>query len=338
MSYLTDILYIEKFLRGSQSKVAVAQEGGFMSSVAGGIKDYLASQWDPAHPVASIVNFMGPAVFFKINPILGILYEVAEALGWDSKGFWTDVGKNLVEFMQSMTSSGHPPTEEEFHQKAQEATNNSFDAHFTGQEDPAKLKEVAQKAQQMGAFASSHPELQGAIVKRAALLRGLLSRLFGRVIPAILKTGLYALMLNAAGGATRGALGIKSEPGGEGSSSSPSPSKEREPIYSLKLNPNLPEDLTEFHRNDLNGVWIETGNIQNIQEYLIDWILQAYPDQAPNKEDIINSPSFIEVENLFRDRNKMASGLNVYSVPRPFQKKLDIVAYIINGYLKSKGK
>lgn len=359
MSYLTDTLYVERMLRGQKIKISVAQEGGIISSIANGIRDYIMSQYDPGHPIASIVNFLGPGLLVTVSPWMGIIYELAEALGFDGKSFWVEVGKNLTEFFETLThiqspiKSGQlnsseqkdlPISEQDFYQKLTDIIARTIDQSFSGPVDQDKLAQVAQKVNSMGGI----PDVEGGNYKKILIkqggtfsaLKGLIGRVLKKVIPWVLKAGLWSLLLKSVAGGARGLLGIKSDP----SSSSPSsgggmsgPSNVRQPIHNLPMASSIPSDITAFHRNDMNGVWIEKGSISAIQNYLLDWILDVFPQLEEKKMDITNSTAFIEVENAFRDRNKLASGLNVYSVPHPWQRKIDIVSYIINGYLKTKG-
>lgn len=345
MTYLATTLYMNRLYQEQRPKIALAEEGGFIDSAISGIKDYVSGLWDAKRPLASVVGFIGPGLLFKLGfPWLSIAYEVAGALGFDWIGFWDSIKNSVVEIF-SGAMKGQKPTQEELHSKLVEETDENLAAHIHDKVDEEKLAELHKKSQgaempkTSGIKSISYLIKQAGIFGAAAKSRGLLSTLFRKIIPFALTTLAESLGFATAGGAVRGVAGVKSDKDSPNSETSTEPqaATTRDLINQLKISPNADPDLFEFNKNDPSSVWIENGNIGNIQNVLSSWIFSAYPQLSNEKYKIINSPTFIQVENMFKNRNKMGQALQIYSVPKPFQKKIEIVSYIINSYLKSRG-
>lgn len=356
MTHLATTLYLNQLYQQQYPKIVVASDGGFIDNVLTGIKEHVSKIWEDVkgRPFAGIAAFLGPGLLFKLGfPWLAVAYEVAEALGFDWVGFWDSLKNSVFNIVKgTLVPGSSKPSDEEIHQQLTVATEDALRQNTTDKVDEAKLQSVYEKTQggnKSEGTASTTPHFikQAGILGRAVRTRGVLSSLFKKIIPWVVTRALIALGFAVAGGAVSGAAGITHKPkddsddasennGDETGSKAGPTSKVRDPIYSLKLSPSADPDLFEFNKNDANSVWLENGSINDIKNTLIGWILSAFPDQAGEKDKIMNSPSFIEVENMFRNRNKLAQGLQIYSVPKPFQRKIDIVSYILNGYLKTK--
>lgn len=342
MTYLAATLYINKLYQEQQPKIALAQSGGFIDNVLSGIKEYISNKYKPEKPFASIIGFLGPGLLFRLGfPWLALAYEVADALGFDWIGFWDSIKNSVIEIIKASWSAKEKPSQEEMHQKITAATDQALDQNISDKIDEEKLNELAKKSQGVSMPTSTGSNNIFYLIKQAGLLgsavrsRGILSRIFRKIIPWTITTALVSLGFAVGGGAVRGAVGIKNTPT-EDDSSSGQASTARDLISAQKISPSTSPNLFEFNRNDEGSVWLEKGNINDIQNIMSSWIFNAYPQFNNEKEQIINSPSFIEIENMFKSRNKLASGLGIYSVPKPFERKIDIVSYIINRYLNTR--
>jgi hypothetical protein len=238
MTLLATTLYINHMYQQQMPKIALAGEGGVIDNVIAGIKSYVSDLWDGERPLASIVSFLGPGLIFKLGfPWLAVAYEVASALGFDWIGFWDSLKNSVWEIVKKVMSPGGTKlTEEEVHQQVSQATSESLDRNTHDTVDEEKLEKLKNKADtQMpavtGANSTSQLIKQAGIFGAAARSRGLLSTIFKRIIPFVVTRALIALGFATAGGAARGALGIKSGPKDDKDESTDSgASKVRDPI------------------------------------------------------------------------------------------------------------
>ena len=339
MTFFSATLYVNKLYHQSSPKIATAGAvSDFMSSAWESIKGLVGGLWDGKRPLASALSFIGPGLLFAIPGLgwIGVAVEVAGALGFDWIGFWQTIITGVSGFVQGLFApNAVKPAEDEGYKQVKAITDQAFDQHSKGQVDVAKLAEIAQKSGSTALPASLGATSANQIVKEALLgsilgkTTGLLGAMFKKIIPWVVTRGLFALGAFTAGKAIYDAV-ITKKPGEE----SPTASMERNPIDLLGP-PNLNSDITEIHENGTGAVWLEQGNIGSIRTYLSGWILQVYPSLKEKIQGIESSPHFIEVENMFKARNKMATGLQIYSIPKPFESKADIVSYVINWYLKT---
>jgi len=336
LDYLADSLIIEALAK--DNLIVFAQEGGVINSVANGIKDYVSELYDPNRPIASVVSFIGPGLLWKLGfPWMSVLYTATDALGFDWKSFWSEVGKGIAEFVRTIKNtkdSGEEP--DESGEQINDVVSAAFQSSFTGEVDKDKLIDAAKKykfatrmsdALEIKAVAirlQKNPDL----IKNAGVLsifKGKLAKFFIRTISWTIKTALISLGLFSGAGAAKGLFGGEAQ--------------ENDPIYSLKVSPNASPDIFTVHPNDMSRVWIERGNIESIGDIIKSWIVSVYPDYFNTSEkinELETSSSFRSMVNAFTQRNRLASGLGMISVPRPYQRKADIVATVVSGYLHEK--
>lgn len=337
LEYLADSLIIEALAKDDM--IVLAQEGGIVSSVAEGIKDYVSDLYDSNRPVASVVSFLGPGLLWKLGfPWMSVLYTVADALGFDWKSFWGGVGKAIAQFVKVIIKSkqsGNTSAEENADVTIKDIVTDQFESSFTGEVDEKKIYNLARsgkfatnmkEALQVKAFAL---ELQRnpSLMKEAGglrLFKGKLARFFIRIISWAIKTALISLGFFSAAGAVSGLAG-ESEGGDQAL------------LDTVKVSPNAPPDIFTVHPNDMSRVWIERGNIESVDDLIKGWVMSVYPDyfNTPQKvTELERSPSFRSMVGNFKTRNRLAGGLGMISIPRPYQRKSDIVATIMSGLLK----
>jgi hypothetical protein len=327
LEYLADSLIIEALAK-DDIKIT-AQD--IIGSVASGVKEYVESQFDKERPVSSITAFLGSGLLWSMGfKWMSVLYSVAEALGFDWKTFWSAVGKNITDFVRDIINSGNKSSESDATTKINGIVGDAFINNFTGAIDKEKLTDIVKQrkfgndlnnALEIKAFATNNQN----IIKEAGVLsifKGKLARFFIRTISWLVKTALISLGFVSATGAVKGLIGYK-----------PSEDNKNSPIYNLKVSPDVPEYIFTAHPNDLSNVWIERGDINNISDIIKSWILLVYPQLQSKINNISNSSSFLSMIDKFNQRNRLATGLDLISIPRPYQKKSEIVSEIVNGYL-----
>lgn len=343
LEYIADSLIIEK-LASNGSIIVIAQDGGgIMSSIASNIKEYVFSMFDKHHPISSIMSFLGEGILFKLGfPWMAVLYTVAGALGFDWKGFWSKVGQGITTFVKTILASGKPADESETASAVNDTVSSSFNSSFTGQVDKEKLLEIAKN----GKFASDNAiEMKKLAIeysrtktfKKVAGITSKIAAFFIKIISWVVKTALISLGFVSVAGAVRGFLGIKPDNSNAPLSGNPSSnentSSTSQPIRSLKISPSAPQEIFTVHPNDMSSVWMEHGDINNIDHLLISWVLATYPQLKDYADKIKSSSNFQTIVSRFEDRNKLSSGTGMISIPRPYQRIADIVSPIVNGFL-----
>ncbi len=348
MTYLAATLYVNRLYQEQPNKIAL---GGFnVDDIITGVKDQFNKLFDSKHSFfANFFSFIGPGVILKLGfPWITVAYEVAEALGFDWAGIWDSLKNSVTEILSGLFG-GKKPTQEELHKQLDQKTEEALRTNVKETVDEKKLEEAQKKAQEdtpmpprTGTISTHRLIKRAGIASSAFRSRGLLSRLFRKIIPWAITTLAVSLGLAAATGAVAGVAGTNtSNPDAKkeevpGSSSSGIASTTREPIYNEIMSPSVDRGLYEFNDNGPNSVWIDSGNILNVRPMILGWIFSAFPQFKKDEATISNSKKFIEIENSFRNRNKLAQQLQIYSVPKPWERKIDIVSYIVNGYLKEK--
>lgn len=354
IEYIADSMLMETFLRdGSMNKFA---QGSIIATMAQTIKEYVQSEFQnfKNDPVAGALSFLGPGLVWKVSPMLGVLYEVAAALGFDWPGFWRSVVDNLKEFLGVVFSSGQKPSEEILTQKVNGAVDAAGSEFFRDNPDRGMLENLRKKYQNI--TAQSHKNsIKDAIELRAVARKyqkdkkiiknaSLTSKLMGffiRALKWLIKTAFISLGLTAAGGAGAALLGNKpvGQPG-ESSSSVSESGEDDAPsggTVSIPMSESVSPELMQWHQNNIRSGWLERGEIEQVPGYVLSWIFNAYPQLQSHESEIYNSNSFRSVLGKFLSRNRLAQGTGIYSVPHPFQRKIDVVNQIVSGYLQEHG-
>jgi hypothetical protein len=317
-----------------------------MGSIAGGIESYVKSIYDPRRPAASIAAFIAPGLLWKLRfHWLMILYTVAEALGFDWKSFWSTVGRGIASLVKPFLGlNGRvrkkiPGDVATSH--IRDVVNNAFSNNFSGEVDTGALLNIVKKHKfdsdinEALDIKSVALKLQNnPIIKEAigipSVFKMKLVRFFTKIIVWLVITSLVSLGLVSAAGAASGA--IKHFTDSEDGEESAENNEGDQPIYKLTVSPNAPQDMFTVHPNNMSNVWLERGDINNINNILVGWVKSIYP--TLNIENIQSSSAFNSVLNKFRTRNRLASGLGVISIPRPYERKADVVSAIVNEFLR----
>jgi hypothetical protein len=334
VDFLADTIIIEALAKNADANSVI-------TGVAISVKNYVLEHFDKKRPVASVVAFLGPGILWSLGfKWISVLYEVVEALGFDWVGFWEKV-KNGIETFLSTIVSGEKPSEETISSHVSEVIITAMGSSFTSQTDESKLQGLADSktsfsmhdALELKKFALRNDRRLLKSASFISLFKGKISRFFINTIGWVITVGLVSLGFAAAGGAISGLLGLHSNPSESGASpeSRDYSSTEPQPVQQLELSPSASPDLSQYHENDIEHTWIESGDIHNLKQILLDWITSAYP-QVP--EGIENSNAFAKMVVMFNNRNKMAEGTDMITVPPPYTRKIDIVSQVVNGFLK----
>lgn len=339
LEYLADITILNSLAKDSPL-VAFAQDAGIMGSVESGVKSYIAEHFDRNKPIASLTALFGSGLLYSLGfKWMSVLYMLAEALGFNWVSLWSAVGNGISEFAKDIIGSKHKATQAEASSKVNAIVSSAVQDSFSGEPDTQKLTELAnqklfsrnmQEAHELKALATQL-ELNPKLTKEAgaASTKWKLGRFFIRTISFLAKTALISCGFVVAAGAISGLVGNKSP------NSDANKQDRSAKIFKLQVSPSVSPNIFNIHQNDMQSVWIESGEISNIDAILKSWILNTYPQLASRYSDIQSSSAYSTVVAAFNKRNRLAAGLGMFSVPRPYQRKADVVSAIVNGYLES---
>ena len=330
LQYLADCIVVEAMLE--------KKSDGALSSLISGITSFVKSQWNPEQPASSVAAFIAPGLLFSLEfPWIATFYMVAEALGFDWKGFFNTVGTSVANLFSGSTAT---KPAEQVKPEISSIVSSAWQDHMTGNISMDKLRDLAYKSVSakrhiltFKTLTTSHSTNQ--IIKLAGIgsFIAKFSGFFIKVITWLITTGLISLGLVSATGAVSGLLGLNKD-------------KEQD----TALNPNqlgfstssyikpadsTPSDFFDNHNNNPSSIWMEKGDIDNLPEILKAWILQAYPQVEPYISNVIESQSFISMLNKFQERNRLAQGTDLISIPQPYERKIDIVSDIMAPILKT---
>ena len=321
LQYIADTILIESLVKEDDIKIALGQDSGSISStILGGLRSYVSSVFKPREPISSLMALFSNGLLFSLGGTkIKILVVLASALGFDWIGFWHNVGESVVEFVKEILDSKKPADANTTASKANEIASKAVSASFTGAPDYSKIKELAEK----GMLKSFSIEYNSKLVKNASAtskIAGVLIKIVGWVIITVL--GMLALSQVAK---------VVSGKGSEKEETAQSTGK------LIRISPNAPQELFSIHRNNMSSIWIEHGSIEDIENILKDWIFSAYPNLQKYESLLVSSPAFQSMVDKFQERNKLANGLGMISIPRPYQRKIDIVSMIVGSFLRAAG-
>jgi hypothetical protein len=73
----------------------------FFSGILGTIKNSVAGQAEGQSPLHVAVRFLAPAMFFRLNPVLGILVTIAQSLGFDLVSIFEKIANPIIDMLKS---------------------------------------------------------------------------------------------------------------------------------------------------------------------------------------------------------------------------------------------
>lgn len=333
LQYLADTILIESIAK-NDSLISLAQEG-ITSTITNGLRSYIQSLFDPKKPISisSLTSLLVGGLLWKLpGKKFAILYSLASALGFDWKSFWENVGKEVVDFVKEIIASGKKADPEQTASRVNSIVSQAVSSSFSDNVNKTKLEELAksgdlaqsgvdqQQVNDMFSFSNINAEL----IKTA----GSKSKLAGVIIKIV--GWLIITLLGVIGVSMLGKTTIKTD-----NSKSEQVEQNAGIGKLISISPNAPQELFSLHKNNMSSIWIEHGDINNIESILLSWIFSAYPQLKKYETQLKESAGFNSMVDKFQERNRLANGLNMISIPRPYQRKIDIVSFIVGSFLRS---
>ena len=329
----------------------LVSQAGILDDMLSGIKNFVVNNFDTAHPIKSIFEeFFIPGVIWTINPVLGIAYELANALNIvDWKKFWDSIIDPLENLVSNAKSSGTKPSDEDLDRQIQsiteQAANQSFKDNTGAQPTDDQIKALQKAQEALPKQASQETRLlvlsirQSLMVKRASFHKtaGWASSVFralfkflGSKIAWVAGKIVRGLRMTTAAGAVAALVGNPKAQEGGGTK----PEAQSTIASLIPISKSAPQELYDYHANNMTSTWIENGDISDASANIMDWILSAYPQLKKYEGDIEGSPAFRSTISQIMQRNKLgARGDGFYEIPPPSKRRMDIVGNIVSTFV-----
>jgi len=376
IQYIADSYLIE---RTFQILAEYEEEGGplkkhafDLSSMLGGIastiKSWVGSQihgQDSGGITRTVVDFLAPAVFFRLHPLLGLLVTVAQLFGYDLYSIY----QKIIGVIMPKIQSGQPISTQDINEAGKaaippapqggDAAGGAGDTGFATASDdllaPLRAlhsegtlkKNLTKNAVGWGSSSSGFAGQWGAQSFMPQNSNPLF-RMFSFLAPAsrgnmltgilvwFLKTILLSAGLLAVGGAVAGALGYNPGGGaasGGGAGATPSaggtPSAGAAPSAAGAGMRPAPTGAGSWNfRPKANDIWVENLNGKQPYEQVLEWTIASYPDLDEYDDIIMKTPSFWNVvRGISQD---WRPGQQQLVIPPPYRTRDELINMFIN--------
>ncbi len=348
LQYIADSLLVEKIFLidiGINKKAGVAD--GLLGSISGSIMDWAKQHIDTSSGVSGIISsladIMVPGVLFKINPVLGGLGTIAQALGFSPSG----IIKKIMQLVHQKLSNGTLPTMDEVNSVGKEAVAAEAGPMTVEADMLSLLHEIEKRGQLVRLIRTAQrssqtlPEIpffggEGGVIERIfgqLFKMGAKNKakwLLGGFIVWIIKTILLGAGLVAAGEKVvslfdkespiqtpkDGLIYSKYETPTE-------PETTKQAPFSTKLTPTgRGEDI---HVNDhKTSTWIVPMIDGSVENTLLAWAKDIYKELAGKEDQIISNKAFNKtVEQMKHGLDYSKS--NQLTIPSQFKSRKQIV-------------
>ncbi len=367
-SHLIDNLVSLQF--GLQKQAGVSDIlGGVGSEIKSFVQEHV-SEDKPGGVIGSLLNIMAPAVIFRIHPIMGILYLIATAFGFDLQ---STLGK-IIDTIKPKLESGEAVTTAEVNaigaSLAGGITAESSDdlLGYLHKLDLNKFAGPSSYSQQdiMSKLFGGTGQASGVKVpwlfadKNAGPLQRIFGNLFAsggkntarRLLVGFMVWIVKTILAGAGLLAVTGFVANKLRPNAESTPTTNSEPKSESITTGIpstlpaeQIVPNLLNDLLNFTgagqkivRKSPSALWVVplSGSIENT---LLNWVNEMYPNMSEYEDIIMSTPSFQSMIDKLNDPAKV--GANSLVIPQEFQTRKDIVDTFIRDAAKkvvNKGK
>lgn len=323
-------------------------EGGVLSSLVGIITDYVGSKIDPNNRVESVLSLLVPATFAALGGsfrILGFAMQIAESV------FGISIGKIIMSIaseIKGLISTGAKVTSDQVNKITQqsvlnngggEATENEYSSYLrTNQSLTLSDALMFKKAADVyNTSLEKTAKLPGAGFATFLKFKGKSTSLLVALISIIVRTILWAggFMLAEDGfnklvGRPNSFDGSsdKRDPAKTISDSGMSPGVSNQKVFVVNSN------YREENLNNKYNRWVINTPIENIDDVILGWSLEVYPDLKSHESQIKNTNNFQTIVNLIKTYNSNNNTGAVF-IPPTFKSKKQIVDKFIDEVAQS---
>lgn len=352
LQYAAETALIEELAAdycGLQKQAGMVDD--LLGGVTGSVKDLVSNVTDSDRPggiAGNIIGLLVPSILFRLNPVLGIVYFAASMLGFDIQG----VISKIVNAIKPKLLAGEPVSAQEVNQVGKAAVsaeagpidsndvreaNYSIvsiikEADFWEELDKARPKKNVDKLKTPWFFGEGKSKIErifgNLFAKRAT---GKVKWLIGGIIIWLIKTVLASAGLLIAAGAVSKVIN-KNLP----SANLPGPplaqdkeTKERvkeeeraSQAPTSKLKPSGRGQQT--FANNANNHWIVPLVNRSIEDTLITWAIDVYPELKGLEAEMEASPDFQRVLGKLK-MNYKSSSPDKLPMHKDFQSRKEVV-------------
>lgn len=318
-------------------------EGGALSSLVGIVTDYVSSKIDPNNRAESVLSLLVPATFAALGGpfrILGFVMQIAESV------FGISIGKIIMSIaseVKGLISGGGKVSSDQVNNIAQqavlnngggEATENEYNSYLrTNQSltlsDALMFKKAADTYNNSLEKTAKMPGAGFAtFLKSKNKSTSLLVALISIVVRTILWAGGFMLAedgFNKLVGRPNSFDGTsdKRDPAKTVSDNGMSAGVSHQKVF--VVNPN-------YHEENLNNKynrWVISGQIDSIDDVILGWALEVYPDLKGHENQVRNASNFQTLVNLIHTYNSNNNTGAIF-IPPAFKSKKQLVDKFID--------
>lgn len=323
LQFLYESLLINQILPQSNNLVKQAEISDLLGGVAGYLKNWAKDNIDTTSvesTLSSLAKIMTPSILFKLHPLLGGVYLIANQFGFDLG----DVISNIYHFIADKLTKNQSITPDDINQIGKKMVGGSAEAsvNFAGEliKEAAGIPDIPLLFPKAGS--SLLESVFGNLFQtgRTGKAKWLITGLVVWIIKTLLGGAGLLMLSDAAGslfGHHRETVVEKNNPTALENSSTKS------------LNNNLFKpsgDGEQFHPNDANKIWVIPLIKNDLVETLYQWTLNIYSELAEkDKNIIIDSQKFQSMVSKLKPQTKN----NNLIVPKNFHTRKEIVDQFI---------
>lgn len=311
-----------------------------LSGVSETVQKYVLSKIDTSSTegiIKGVLDILSPAAFFYMHPMLGVLAAAASAFGDIDL---SDVLSKIVGVIRPKIEAGEKVTPEEVNDAGQSlAASASSDMFY-------ELRKLAQDGQLVKLALSPVKDT------KKFYNQSLLYRVFGFLNPVkrkhlfvsfivwFIKTALLGAGLLTVGGIVKEKVApTKKEEEAPKESETPAvrPAAVSVPTVPKSAIPWKSSGKGEqYFKNDSNNIWVVPiyGNVNNT---LILWATEIYPELKGKESQINSLPSFNRVADIL-EKNIDYKKPNYLMMPPGFNKRIDVVNLFVGDIKPSEKK
>lgn len=344
IQYVADSFLIERTFKilSESNDIGLTKQAFDLGSILGGIgdsiKQFVGGQIHGSEDggvTRTVVDFLAPAIFFRLHPILGILVTAAQLFDFDIYSIYQTIVSAILPSIQA----GQPVSANQINNIAKAAVPNLSDEPIeaTSSEDllsplrelysKGMLKEADGEITRSWKAQPFIPQNSNPLIRMFSFFgkrRG--SSLIVGILVWFLKTVLLSAGLLAVGGVAAGALGL-------GSKDKTNTSEQQSIKPVILFGPKPTGAGSHIFKNNPGDLWIENLENEKPHERVLKWIYASYPDLYEYKDIILRTPTFWDA--IKRITQNWNPGQVQWSIPDPFKSRDEILALFIGDVYKT---
>ena len=321
--------------------------GSILGSIGNSIKSFVGGQVkgkDEGGTARTVVNFLAPAMFFRLHPLLGILVTAGQLFGLDLYSIY----QKIVGTIMPVIRGGGKVSAQQINDVARSAIPAAAPMAAAGSDDflyPLRELQKKGKLTKEGVRGTLSREWrnQPFIPKSRSPLIRMLSflgpRRGGSIIVGILvwflKTVLMSAGLLLVGGAAASALGAKpiaaepaaiTAPAGPGAGRAAPGGAAPTPTPSMAVPAPTGAGSINYRPNK-GDMWVEDLRGQQPHQRVVQWAIDSYPDLYQYQDIIVRTPSFWNAVRAIT--NTWSPGHTQLVIPEPYKTRNEILSLFI---------